>query len=124
MADTQPINHRARARDVRKRLAVAAGDSRLGLWPLTGEEAVTLVEAGVFARAANLARDAGALPAGLAGDAALGWRAAHEVIVAALRQAADHQGSRVSQDPHPPQPFPLLGQPQGIDWSARRTTPL
>lgn len=120
-----PADHRARARAVRPRLVRAASDTRLLANSVCGEDAVTLVEAGALARAAELAESAGAPPAGLSGDAALGWRAAREAIVAALVLAADHQGGRVSADPpRPPRPrrrTPYVPSWPTIDWSESGT---
>ncbi|MGW5353351.1 hypothetical protein ACWERV_22930 [Streptomyces sp. NPDC004031] len=114
-------DHRARARAAHKRLVRAASNARRVPGSCPADD-LTLVAAGVLARAAQLAAAAGELPAGLDGDAALGWRAARDAIVQALAGAADHQGARVPTGPPPP-PRPrqtAVVPPATIDWSQDR----
>ncbi|MFB7031560.1 MULTISPECIES: hypothetical protein [unclassified Streptomyces] len=117
-------DHRARARAVRPRLIRAAADTHRSSRALDAESAVVLVEAGTLALAADLAAAAGTPPPGLSGRAALGWQAATDAIVTALRRAADHQGARVEPDPAPgdlPAPAPYGPPPAAvIDWSAEK----
>ncbi|MER7914599.1 hypothetical protein [Streptomyces sp. NPDC096068] len=116
------LDHRARARSVRPRLVRAADNPRRSshLIDVGAESAVVLVEAGALARAAELAATAGALPPGLSGRAALGWQAATEAIVTALRRAADHRGGRVPEPDPEDVPGPVLDgwlPPTAVDWS-------
>jgi hypothetical protein len=81
---------RARGRDARRRLLQSWHPSgRMSTGP---EETVQLIEAAVWARAAEMAERAGAVP----GDSAA------ERIVTALREEAARQSVYTSPPPRPP----------------------
>ncbi|WP_424644045.1 hypothetical protein [Embleya sp. AB8] len=79
-----------------------------------------MVELAALVRALEVVETASAVPDGLTGQAALGWRAGTTAALTALRTAVEYQAALLPPPPRPRRdpasPGEQPGEQAGIDW--------